>query len=267
MTQLSWGNPGERRYESGVDRGVLYVDTAVPWNGLISVNQGTEGGDVIPYYMDGVKYRNRVIREEFTATLEAFTYPDEFEECDGTALLEEVFSVSQQERREFGLSYRTKIGNDTEGLDHGYKIHLVYNALATPSQKAFNTLNDTPEPSNFSWDLTTRPVPVPGLAYSAHITINTTKLDPLVVQIIENELYGTLTTDGSLISPERLAEIYQNAIEEVLIEPNAITGLAILVDEEENPDLRGLANTGIFRSASGSRLEETGTPGLYTLEP
>lgn len=266
MTQLSWGNPGERRYEAGVDRGVLYTNTGVPWNGLISVDEGSEGGDVIPYYLDGIKYRNRVTKEEFTATINAFTYPDEFEECDGTGLLEEVFGVGQQERREFGLSYRTKLGNDAAGLKYGYKIHLVYNALATPSTKTFNTLNDDPEASNFSWDVTTRPIPIPGLAYSAHITINTTKLDPFIVELIEHELYGTATTNPTLISPSRLAEIYRNAIEEVLIQPDAITGLAILIDEEENPDLRGLANTGIFRSTSGSRLEETGTPGLYTLE-
>lgn len=266
MTQLSWGNPGERRYEAGTDRGVLYTDEAVPWNGLISVNHGSEGGDVVPYYMDGEKYRNRVTREEFVASLEAFTYPDEFEECDGTAFLEGVFGVSQQVRREFGLSYRTRIGNDTEGMNHGYKIHLVYNALATPSQKAFNSLSDTPEPSNFTWDLTARPIPIPGLATSAHIVINTTRLDPYIVGLIEDELYGTALTDGSLITPQRLIALYTSALDEVEIDPDAISGLAVLVDDPISPDLRGLANTGVFVAPDGTRLEETSTPGLYQLE-
>jgi hypothetical protein len=265
MTRLSWGDPGERRYESGVDRGVLYVATTVPWNGLTAVNQASDGGEVVPRYIDGVKYRNRVTAEEFTGTLEAFTYPDEFEQCDGTAIFEEVFDVHQQERREFGLSYRTKLGNDIQGLDYGYKIHLIYNALATPSSKDFSTLNETPDPGTFSWDITTRPIPIPGLRYSSHITINSTKMDPLIMELIENELYGTDIINGSLVTPQRLATIYQNAIEEVLIEPNAITGLAILVDEEEDPDLRGLADTGIFRSTTGSRLDPTATPGLYQL--
>lgn len=266
MTRLSWGNLGERRFEAGVDRGVLYVDEAVPWNGLVSVNQGSEGGTVTPYYMDGVKYRRVTEKEEFVATLEAFTYPDEFAECDGTGYLEEIFEVTEQKRRPFGLSYRTRIGNDTEGIAHGYKIHLVYNALATPSQKAFNTLNESLEPSNFSWDMTTIPIPMPGLGPSGHIAINSTKLDPYIMSLIENELYGSALIDGHLITPTQLIDIYKSAIDEVEIDPDAISGLALLIDDPVSPDLRGLANTGVFVAPDGTRLEETTTPGLYILE-
>lgn len=209
MTQLLWDQVGERFYETGVDRGVLYLDNAgFAWNGLISVQENSSGGDPQPYYVDGYKYANVAASEEFQATIEAFSAPKEFGVCDGVVEVYSGLFATQQRRRSFGLSYRTKIGNDVDGLDHGYKIHLVYNALAAPSERNNQTVKDTAEPTTLSWAITTRAPQVAALKPTAHFVIDSTKTDPSVLAELEDILYGTVSTDPVFPSPEELIELF-----------------------------------------------------------
>lgn len=198
MAKLKWDQTGERIYETGVDRGVLYVyntegnkyGTGVAWNGLTAVNESPSGAESNPQYADNTKYLDLYSAEEFGATVEAFTYPPEFEECDGSAELVQGVTISMQNRKMFGFSYRTLIGNDTEGTDHGYKIHLVYGAKASPSEKNRSTVNNSPEPVNFSWEVTTTPVNVEGFKPTSHLIIDSTKVDPTKLKALEDKLYG-----------------------------------------------------------------------------
>lgn len=192
MTRIKWGSVGERVFEAGCDRGVLYVDGAdgVPWNGLISVSESSSGGDLAEYYIDGIKYLQLLAAEEFVATIEAFTYPDEFAACDGTRPVGNGLFMTQQPRRQFGLAYRTKIGNDVKGVDLGYKIHLVYNALAAPTSRPNNTMTDSVEPFNFSWSLTTKPPSFAGYKPTAHMVIDSRDTPSELLAQIEDILYG-----------------------------------------------------------------------------
>lgn len=217
MTKLLWDQVGQKTYETGVDHGVLYLpnasgvyDTAEVWNGLVSVSESPSGAEASPQYADNIKYLNLVSAEEFGASLEAFTYPDKFAVCDGTAELSPGITIGQQNRKAFGLSYRTLVGNDLLGTDFGYKIHLVYNALAAPTEKAYNTVNESPEAITFSWELTTTPTAVgtiDGVNYkpTATLTIDSTKVDAVKLAAFEDILYGTANTDGALPTP---AEVY-----------------------------------------------------------
>ncbi len=178
MAQLVWDELGQRYYETGVDHGVLYLPNnqgayidGVAWNGLTSISESPSGAEPNAQYADNIKYLNLFSAEEFGATVEAFTYPDEFAQFDGLGIPAPGVTVSQQSRRGFGLSYRTKIGNDLEGDDYGFKIHLIYGCTASPSEKAYNTINDSPEPITFSWEITTTPVSVPGMKPTSVITI------------------------------------------------------------------------------------------------
>jgi hypothetical protein len=195
--KLTWDKVGERFYETGVDRGVLYIPDVAgvyalghAWNGLVSVTESPSGADANPQYADNIKYLNLVSAEEFGGTIEAFTYPDEFGECDGTAMPEEGISLGQQRRKSFGLSYRSKVGNDLDGNDHGYKLHLVYGAMAAPSEKAYSTINDSPSALTFSWTFTTTPVSVAGFKPTATLSIDSTKVSPAALTAIEEALYG-----------------------------------------------------------------------------
>lgn len=205
MAAITWDEVGKREYETGVDHGVLYplsasntYDTGVAWNGLISISENPSGAESSPKYADNIKYLDMTSAEEFGCTIEAFTYPPEFELCDGTAELAPGVTVSQQARQTFGLSYRTKVGNDTEGNEHGYKLHLVYGAKAAPTQKQYQTINESPEPITFSWEVTTTPVVVKAInsktkkpfAPTAHLTINSATIDPQKLKTIEEMLYG-----------------------------------------------------------------------------
>jgi hypothetical protein len=208
MPPLTWDVVGERRYETGVDRGVLYLpdetgdyDTGVAWNGLTTVTESPSGADASPQYADNIKYLNLVSAEEFGATIEAFTYPDEFGQCDGSAEPEPGIYLGQQGRRVFGLCYRTRVGNDLGGVDHGYKLHLVYGCLAAPSEKAYGTINDSPEAITFSWDVSTTPVPVTDHKPTALITVDSTVVADGVMDALEDILYGT---DGSPGTTARL---------------------------------------------------------------
>lgn len=213
MTKLNWDVQGERYYETGVSKGVLYpfkegkYKTGVPWNGLTAVTESPSGAEPTPLYADNIKYLNLLSNEEFAATVEAYTYPDEFAECDGSAEIAVGVSAGQQKRIPFGMSYVTKIGNDTDGQDHGYKIHLIYGALAAPTQKSYATVNDNPEAITFSWELSTTPVEVPNLKPTACITIDSTKVDPVKLKKIEDKLYGTESEEATLPTPTELAAL------------------------------------------------------------
>lgn len=228
MAILTWDGVGERLYETGIDRGVLFIpnngvyDQGYAWNGLVSVTESPSGAEATPQYADNIKYLNLVSAEEFGATIEAFTYPDAFMQCDGTAQPSAGISVGQQSRKSFGFSYRTKVGNDVSGADFGYKLHLVYGALAAPSEKAFNTVNDSPEAITFSWELTTTPVPVTGLKPTAILTIDSTKVPLANLQALEAALYGTAGTSARLPLPDEVISMFSGAQTEVT--PTVPTG-------------------------------------------
>ena len=213
MATLTWDVQSERYYETGVSKGVLYpfkegkYSKGVAWNGLTAVNENPSGAEPTPLYADNIKYLNLLSNEEFAATVEAYTYPDEFAECDGSAELAVGVSVGQQKRIPFGLSYVTKLGNDTDGQDHGYKIHLIYGALAKPTQKNYATINDNPEAITFSWELSTTPVEVPNLKPTACITIDSTKVEAGKLKKIEDKLYGTESEEATLPTPTELAAL------------------------------------------------------------
>ena len=196
MAKIKWDKTGERFYETGVKNGVLYVQEGgaypkgVAWNGLTAVTESPSGAEATPLYADDIKYLNLLSAEEFGATIEAYTYPDEFAECDGSASLADGVMIGQQARKTFGLCYRTTIGNDTNGNDYGYKLHIIYGALAAPSEKAYATINDSPEAITFSWEVTTTPVNVTGAKPTASITIDSTKADPTKLAALEDILYG-----------------------------------------------------------------------------
>ena len=214
MAVLTWDQVGERFYETGVDHGVLYLPTAgvydsgVAWNGLISVTESPSGAEPSPQYADNIKYLNLLSTEEFGGTIEAYTFPDEFAQCDGTAFPKVGLAVGQQTRKSFGLSYRTKIGNDTDGQDLGYKLHLVYGALAAPSEKAYATVNESPEAVTFSWEFTTTPVDVNGLKPTALLTIDSTKVDEADLTALEALLYGTALGKPSLPMPDAVIALF-----------------------------------------------------------
>lgn len=214
MSKLVWNEAGKRLYETGVDRGVLYVSDGrggyqkgVVWNGLVSVNESPSGAEATPLYAGNIKYVELMSNEEFGASIEAYTYPEEFEQCDGSAELAEGVTIGQQPRKSFGLCYRTKIGNDTAGDDHGYKIHLIYGAKAAPTEKSYTTINDSPEAITFSWEVTTTPIEVAGHKPTATLTIDSTKVKPEKLEAIEKKLYGDTATEATLPTPAEILSI------------------------------------------------------------
>lgn len=203
MSRIVWDKTGERYYETGVKMGVLYpiqeggaYNKGVAWNGLTAVTESPSGAEATPLYADDIKYLNLISNEEFGCTIEAYTYPDEFAECDGSAALAAGVMIGQQKRKVFGLSYRTAFGNDVDGTDHGYKLHLVYGCLAAPSEKAYATINDSPEAITFSWEVTTTPVSVKGFKPTSQITIDSTKVAPEKLTALEDILYGKNAASG-----------------------------------------------------------------------
>lgn len=224
MSVLEWDKTGERLYETGVDHGVLYqIDESgeyvggVPWNGLTAVTESPSGAESNKQYADNIEYLNLISAEQFAATIEAFTYPDEFGVNDGTMEPTPGVKVGQQRRRTFGFSWRTRLGNDIEGTDYGYKLHLVWGALASPSEKAYATINDSPEAITFSWEVSTTPVAVGtigGVEYkpTAIMTIDSTKTDPVKLAALEAVLYGTAVSDAELPSPADVITILTTAL-------------------------------------------------------
>ena len=213
MAKLTWDRVGERLYETGTKKAVLYptldgnYTTGVAWNGITAVNESPSGAEATPVYADDIKYLNLISAEEFGATIEAYTYPEEFEECDGSATIAQGVTIGQQRRKPFGLSYVTTIGNDVEGNDYGYKIHLIYGATASPSEKNNATINESPEAMTMSWEITTTPVEVKGYKPTASLTINSTKADPEKLQQLEDILYGTEEEEPRLPLPDEIVEL------------------------------------------------------------
>lgn len=214
MSKLVWDQSGKRLYETGVDHGVLYpiqtggvYSKGVAWNGLTAVTESPSGADVNNIYADNMKYLGLVGAEKFGATVEAYTYPDEFAECDGSVELVKGATIAQQNRKVFGMVYRTVIGNDVDGNEHGYKLHLIYGATAAPSEKAYNTINEDPEAITFSWELSTTPVNVTGHKPTASLTIDSTKADPTKLAELEKILFGDTETEPRLPLPDEIAQL------------------------------------------------------------
>lgn len=229
MSRLTWDKTGERYYETGVKQGVLYpiqtdgkYSKGVAWNGLTAITESPSGAEATALYADDIKYLNLISNEEFGATIEAYTYPDEFAECDGSAALAEGVMIGQQKRKTFGLCYKTTVGNDTDSNDYGYKLHLIYGCLAAPSEKAYNTINDSPEAITFSWEVSTTPVNVAGFKPTSQITIDSTKIaedKKAKLTELEDILYGkngtgdghTGATEARLPLPDEIKTLFEGA--------------------------------------------------------
>ena len=215
MPRLEWDKTGEREYETGVSQCALYVQgtggtypKGVAWNGISNITESPSGAEASPIYADNIKYLNLMSVEEYAATIEAFMYPEEFEECDGTKEIAPGVTIGQQKRSTFGLCYKTILGNDTDGDDHGYKLHMIYGARAAPSEKSHDTVNDSPEAGSFSWEVSTTPVKVAGAKPTASLEINSTKVDKAKLEALEKILYGDETGNGPRLPlPDEIAEL------------------------------------------------------------
>lgn len=278
----SWDDVGERLYETGVDRGVLYIptggiyDTGVPWNGLTTLTEAPSGAAATPLYADNIKYLNLISAEQFGGTIEAFTYPDEFAQCDGTALPETGIAVGQQARHQFGLSYRTQLGNDEDGSDHGYKLHLVYGCIAEPSQKAYATINDSPAAIAFSWTFSTTPVNVTGLKPTSLLVVNSLEVSSGDLLAIENELYGTGGTGARLPLPDEIIAIAAGAQTVVTTTaPTFVAGTGVITIPTvtgvtyRREDTEGVVTGTVTIATSGDSLTIRAFPssGSYVLSP
>lgn len=233
MAKIIWDEIGKRFYETGVKNGVLYVQDqagayplGVAWNGLTAVSENPSGAEPTPLYADDIKYITLMSVEEFGATIEAFTYPDEFGVCDGSAELANGLMIGQQARKPFGLAYRTVLGNDVDGEDHGYKLHLIYGALAAPSEKAYQTINDSPEAITFSWEVTTTPVAITGYKPTASVVIDSTKADEAKLAILEGILFGAPGVDPRLPKPDEIKTLLDSPA------PAALALSSIVPDDE-----------------------------------
>ena len=218
MSKIVWDAIGEHTFETGVRNGVLYLKDAegaysngVAWNGLTSVSESPEGAEATDLYADDIKYLSLMSAENFKATIEAYTYPVEFEECDGSASIANGVVIGQQSRKPFGLCYRTAIGNDTDGNEHGYKLHIVYGCQASPSEKQYSTINDSPEAITFSWEVNTTPVNVTGKKPTATLIIDSTKADKAKLTALEAILYGSEQTEPRLPLPDEIATLMTTA--------------------------------------------------------
>ena len=219
MSKLVWDKTGERLYETGVKQGVLYPQAAggtypkgVAWNGLTNITESPSGAEATALYADDIKYLNLVSAEELGGTIEAYTYPDEFAECDGSVALTEGVFIGQQDRKTFGLCYRTTLGNDVDSNGHGYKLHLIYGALAAPSEKAYATINDSPEAITFSWEFKTTPVNVTGHKPTASLILDSTKVSETKMAALEKVLYGDSDAEARLPLPDEVVQILTSAV-------------------------------------------------------
>lgn len=218
--RIEWNRSGEHFFEAGVDQGVLYptAGPGVPWNGLVGVDENTSGGDLTSLYYDGVKYRDVIASEDFDASLEAFAAPAEFAVCDGTKQLAPGFFATQQPRQSFGLSYRTLIGNDLEGTDYGYKLHLVYNCMASPSGRKNETLSNNVTPSTRTWAIHTVPPPAASFKPTAHVVLDSTQIDQFTMQQVEALLYGYANGDARLPTVDEIVQLLAKPITELITE-------------------------------------------------
>ena len=210
MSKIVWDQTGERLYETGVKQGVLYIPTSgvyskgVAWNGLTAVTESPSGAEATALYADDIKYLNLMSNEEFGCTIEAYTYPDEFAVCDGSASLAKGVNIGQQPRKTFGLCYRTTLGNDTDGNDYGYKLHIIYGCTAKPSEKQYSSINDSPEAVTMSWEIETTPINVTGFKPTSYICIDSTKADPTKLATLEGMLFGTAEAEAKLPLPDEI---------------------------------------------------------------
>ena len=218
--RLKWDQTGEKTYETGVSNGVLYpqksdgsYDHGVAWNGLSSVNESPSGAEPTKIYADNIAYLTLISAEEFGATVEAYTYPDEFAECDGSAEVADGVTVGQQDRKPFGMAYKTIVGNDTEKNAHGYKLHVIYGATAAPSEKSYSTVNDSPEAATLSWELTTTPVEVADYKPTASITIDSTKADKEKLKALEDILFGSEESEARLPLPDEIITLMKKDVQ------------------------------------------------------
>ena len=223
MAKLEWDQFGERYYETGIKKCALYLrdssgayNKGVAWNGITAITESPSGAEATPLYADDIKYLNLISNEEFGATIEAYTYPKEFAECDGSAEIAKGVKIGQQPRKTFGLAYKTTLGNDEKGNDLGYKLHLIYGCLAAPSEKAYATINDSPEAITFSWEVTTTPVEVviagKDFKPTAHIEIDSTTIDGAKLKELEGKLFGTETEEPQLLLPGEIATLVGTAV-------------------------------------------------------
>lgn len=224
MTELDWSTVGKREFETGVDHGVLYVENSpgVVWAGLISISDSPVGGDATGYYLDGVKYLNNAASTEFAGTINAYSSPAEFDACDGIASFGGM-SFMDQPKKTFGLSYRSKVGNDLEGLEYGYKIHLIYNALAGPASRDYSTLGDAVNPIAFNWPITAKAIVVPGVRPTAHIIFDS-ETDADILSALEDILYGTAEADPRLPTAEELSDFMEGSVPPPPVEDDIIDG-------------------------------------------
>lgn len=256
MSKLVWDNTGERFYETGVKQCVLYVQSGgtypkgVAWNGITAISESPSGAEASPLYADDIKYLNLISNEEFGASIEAYTYPEEFGECDGSASLAEGVYIGQQPRKAFGLCYRTTLGNDVDGNDYGYKLHMIYNALAAPSEKSYASINDSPEAITLSWEISTTPVNVTGHKPTATITIDSTKIDPKKLAALEKILYGSDDDEGTdprLPLPDEIMQIMSSVIEDEEADPSkeeAVSGGQPVTQSLNSSTNKGTTTTG-----------------------
>lgn len=266
MAKIVWDAEGERIFETGLDRGVLYPNSGpgVAWNGLVQVDESPSGGEATPYYIDGYKFLNEPTPEEFEATIEAYTYPDEFSAVDGLVFDDTGLGFTSQPRQSFGLSYRTMVGNDVGGIGHGYKLHLIFNALASPTQKPYATISDDPEALTFSWNITASPMFVSGRRPTAHLVVDSTRTKSDTMNALEDILYGTSSTSPRLPTAEEINTLFRNW-EGFQILEKVDTGISFLSPLGAD-DLKGNQNLGIYEKSSPTRLSETSVPGIYRLD-
>jgi hypothetical protein len=284
MAQLVWDETGRRLYETGVDHGVLYIpDTSgvyvngVAWNGLTTVTESPSGAEANAQYADNIKYLNLFSAEEFGATIEAFTYPDEFAQFDGLATPSPGLTIGQQVRKTFGLSYRTKVGNDVAGDSYGYKLHMIYGASASPSEKAYNTINDSPEAITFSWEVTTNPVPAGGnLKPTALITVDSVKVGASNLTSLENALYGTAGTSPRLPLPDEIITMFAGGQTQVTTQsPTFVPATGVITIPTvtgvtyRRADTNAVVTGSVTIATSGQTLVIRAAPssGAYTFAP
>lgn len=267
MTRIQWNAPGERIFHAGLDRGVLFVEDqpGVAWNGLVSVSEQPAEGTTTPRYIDGRKYLNVSSIEEYVANINAYTYPDIFEECDGVYFDEYGVGYGQQERKPFSIAYRSLVGNDLQSVDHAYRLHIVFDLTAEPSTVDRTTLSDTVSPGLFSWRVTALPVEplYPGLEPVSHIIFDSRRVAREIMEKLEEWLYGTAVNDSRLPRLEDFKELF--IAYGLRIIPDSVTGIAELVSSDL-PDVSGNTANGIYTRYPTSRLDETSQPGVFTLE-
>lgn len=256
MSRIVWDATGERLYETGVKNCVLYVqengvyNKGVPWNGITSIDESPSGAEATPLYADDIKYLNLQSAEEFGASVEAYTYPDEFAECDGSSVIAPGVTIGQQSRKPFGLCYKTTVGNDTDGNDHGYKLHLIYGALAAPSEKAYATINDSPEAISFSWEISTTPVNVSGFKPTASLIVDSTQTSASALSALEDVLYGTASTNPRLPFPDEVAALMDDSSNNY-----AVSLYLVNVENTNTDDIASNTYTGTISAIDGYTIE------------